>query len=42
MPKSVNDYVVESELQLEQSGQMNPKLFARLEVARRQIGSKRL
>ena len=43
--KAVNDYVAEGERELERStvplSQTNPDLFARLEAARRQIGSKR-
>jgi hypothetical protein len=43
--KTVNDYIAEGERELEQSAiplsRTNPELFARLEVARRQIGSKR-
>jgi uncharacterized protein (DUF433 family) len=44
--KTINDYIVEGERELEQSAiplsQTNPELFARLDAARRQIGSKRL
>jgi hypothetical protein len=44
--KTVNDYIAEGERELEQSAiplsRTNPELFARLEAARRQIGSKRL
>ena len=43
--KTVNDYIAEGERELERSvvplSQANPDLFARLEVARRQIISKR-
>jgi uncharacterized protein (DUF433 family) len=44
--KTINDYIAEGERQLEQSAtplsQTNPELYARLEAARRQTGSKRL
>lgn len=43
---TINDYVAEGERELEQSAvplsQANPELFARLEAARRRMGSKRL
>jgi uncharacterized protein (DUF433 family) len=43
--KTINDYIAEGERELEQSAiplsRTNPELFARLEAARRQIGSKR-
>ena len=43
--KTINDYIVEGEREIESAiplCQTNPELFARLEAARRQIGSKRL
>jgi uncharacterized protein (DUF433 family) len=43
--KTINDYIAEGERELEQSAiplsRTSPELFARLEAARRQIGSKR-
>jgi uncharacterized protein (DUF433 family) len=43
--KVVNNYIAEGERELEQSAtplsQTNPELFARLQAARRQMGSKR-
>ena len=41
--KTIDDYIVEGDRELEQSAPLsrtNPELFARLEAARRQIGSK--
>jgi len=44
--KIIDDYIVEGDRELEESviplTQTNPELFARLEAARRQTGSKRL
>lgn len=44
--KIIDDYIVEGDRELEKSviplTQTNPELFARLEAARRQTGSKRL
>jgi uncharacterized protein (DUF433 family) len=43
--KAIDDYIVEGDRELDKSvlplSQTNPKLFARLEAARRQISSKR-
>ena len=43
--KTINDYIAEGERELEQSAvplsRTNPEQFARLEAARRQMGSKR-
>lgn len=42
--KTVNEYLAEGKLEMESAAPLsrtNPKLFARLESARRQIGSKR-
>jgi hypothetical protein len=43
--KTISEYLAEGERELERSrvplSQTNPELFARLEAARRQMGSKR-
>jgi hypothetical protein len=43
--KTINEYIAEGERDLERSAvplsQTNPELFARLEAARREMGSKR-
>jgi uncharacterized protein (DUF433 family) len=43
--KTINEYIAEGERELERSvpplSRTNPELFARLEAARRQMGSKR-